>query len=60
MVAFGALSAYARAGKDESGLGRVVWIVIEYNGHKFRVVTGYRPCGNMSKTKGKRAIDTLS
>ena len=54
MIAFGALSAYARAGKDESGLGRAVWLLIEYNGHKFRLTTAYRPCGNRTKEEGKR------
>ena len=55
-IAFGALSAYARAGKDESGLGRLVWILIEYNGHKFRFVTGYCPCDNRTKTQGKTGL----
>ena len=56
MIAFGSLSAYVRAGKDESGLGRAVWLLIEYNGHKFRVVTAYRPCGNRTKEEGKRGV----
>ena len=41
MIALGKLSAYAQAGKDESGLGRAVWILFDYNGHKFRIVTEY-------------------
>ena len=56
MVTFGPISAYARTGKDESGLGRAVWTLIEYNGHKFRVVTAYRPCGNRTKKKGKKGV----
>ena len=54
MGAFGAISATARDGKDESGLGRAVWITIEYNDHKFRIVTGYRPCDYRNKAPGKR------
>ena len=34
-IAFGSLSAYVRAGKDEPGLGRAVLLVIEYNGNRF-------------------------
>ena len=55
-IAFGSLSAYVRAGKDKSGLGRAVWLLIEYNGHRFRVVTAYRPCGNRTKEEGKRGV----
>ena len=54
MIAFGPIWAYARSGKDKSGLGRLVWLLIEYNGHKFRMATAYRPCGNRTKEKGKR------
>ena len=36
-----------------SGLSRAVWLIIEYNGHRFRVVTAYRPCRNRTKTKRK-------
>ena len=55
MVALNELSAYAHPGKDESGLGRAVWILFDYNGHKFRIVTAYRPCANKKKrTKSGR------
>ena len=29
-----------------------------YNSHKFRFVTGHWPCGNRTKTQGKKEIDT--
>ena len=49
------MSAYAKAGKDALGLGRVVWTVFNYNGHKLRVVTAYRPCQNTKeRTKGNK------
>ena len=55
MIALGELSAYAQAGKDESGLGRAVWILFNYNDHKFRIVTAYRPNPNKKKkTKSGR------
>ena len=56
MIALGKLSAYARAGKDESGLGRAVpWILFDYYGHKFCIVTAYRPCTNKKRqTKSGR------
>ena len=49
------MSAYAKAGKDASGLGRAVWTVFDYNGHKLRVVTAYRPCKKTKeRTKGNK------
>ena len=49
--------AYAKTGRDASGLGRAVWTVFEYNGHKLRVVTAYRPC---KKTKEQTKSNKLS
>ena len=49
MIALNELPAYAHPGKDESGLGRAVWILLDYNGHKFCIVTAYRPCANKKK-----------
>ena len=55
MITRGKMSAYAKAGKDTLGLGRVVWTVFNYNGHKLRVVTAYRPCQNTKEqTKGNK------
>ena len=49
------MSAYATAGKDASGLGCAVWTVFDYNGHKLRVVTAYRPCKKTKEqTKGNK------
>ena len=41
IIALSKLSAYAHAGKDKSRLERAVWILFNYNGHKFRIVTAY-------------------
>ena len=54
MVTFGAMSAYARAEKDESGLGRAVSTTYEYNNHKFRIITVYWPYDHRNKAPGKR------
>ena len=54
MITFGAMSAYARAEKDASRLGRAVWTTYEYNDHKFRIITAYRPCDHRNKAPGKR------
>ena len=49
------MSAYAKAGKDASGLGRATWTVFNYNGHKLRVATAYRPCKmTKERTKGNK------
>ena len=55
MITCEKMSAYAKPGKDASGLGRAVWTVFDYNGHKLRIVTAYRLCHNTKeRTKGNK------
>ena len=43
MTIFGRLSTFAVPGKDESGLGRATWMLLNNDGRKLRIITAYRP-----------------
>ena len=43
MTIFGRLSTLAAPGKDESGLGRATWLLLNNDGCKLRIITAYRP-----------------
>ena len=39
MTMYGRLSTLAMPGKDETGLGRASWMLMDNDGHKLRIVT---------------------
>ena len=54
MTIFGRLSTFAVSGKDESGLGRATWLLLNNDRCKLRIIMAYRPNCNPSRTGPNR------
>jgi len=53
-ICFGKTVGYIkRTGKDDEGLGRWCWILLDgNNGHQTRIITAYNPCKNKAVNSG--------
>ena len=57
MSVFGRMSSYITSGKDDTGLGRWLWMAIDSGYKKTRFITAYRPVKKHGTCSGKTTKD---
>ena len=60
MSVFGRMSSYDTSGKDDTGLGRWSWMVIDSGYKKIRFITAYRPVKKRGTTRRGKTTEGVT